>query len=99
MLLHIELQVVVQVLLFIYTPSECVKQQMQVGSQYCNSWKALTGILERGGFLLLYAGWGAVLSRNVPLSVFKFWTYEGLKHLALRSHSAEAHLGTLQTLV
>lgn len=83
---------------FIYTPSECVKQQMQVGSQYCNSWKALTGILEKGGFPLLYAGWGAVLCRNVPQSVIKFYTYEGLKHLALRSHSAEAHLGTLQTL-
>lgn len=83
---------------FIYTPSECVKQQMQVGSQYCNSWKALTGILEKGGFPLLYAGWGAVLCRNVPQSVIKFYTYEGLKHLALRRHSAEAHLGTLQTL-
>lgn len=83
---------------FIYTPSECVKQQMQVGSQYCNSWKALTGILEKGGFPLLYAGWGAVLCRNVPQSVIKFYTYEGLKHLALRRHSAEAHLSTLQTL-
>jgi hypothetical protein len=33
--------------------------------------KALTGILEKGGFPLLYAGWGAVLCRNVPQSVIK----------------------------
>eukprot|EP01018_Ginkgo_biloba_P034421 Gb_14414 [translate_table: standard] len=83
---------------FIFTPSECIKQQMQVGSQYLSSWKALTGILDKGGFPLLYAGWGAVLCRNVPQSVIKFYTYEGLKHLALRKHSTETRLSTLQTL-
>ncbi|KAM3226146.1 hypothetical protein ACQJBY_058680 [Aegilops geniculata] len=56
---------------FIFTPSECIKQQMQVGSQYQNCWKALVGCLQRGGIASLYAGWGAVLCRNIPHSIVK----------------------------
>lgn len=32
---------------------------------------ALLGIVGKGGFSSLYAGWGAVLCRNVPHSVIK----------------------------
>eukprot|EP00249_Psilotum_nudum_P019470 c27269_g1_i2 orf=529-2346(-) len=82
---------------FVYTPSECVKQRMQVGSSYSNSWLAFWGILRNGGLSLLYSGWGAVVCRNVPQSVIKFYTYEGLKHLALNDRSSGSPLGTIQT--
>lgn len=32
---------------------------------------ALIGCLEKGGFSSLYAGWGAVLCRNIPHSIIK----------------------------
>ncbi|XP_042051089.1 uncharacterized protein LOC121796321 isoform X1 [Salvia splendens] len=54
---------------FLFTPSECIKQQMQVSSHYKNCWTALIEILQKGGLCSLYAGWGAVLCRNVPHSV------------------------------
>jgi hypothetical protein len=57
----------------VYTPSECVKQQMQLGTLYRNSWLAFVGLLKNGGLPLLYSGWGAVLCRNVPQSVIKVW--------------------------
>ncbi|XP_058200809.1 uncharacterized protein LOC131315646 isoform X2 [Rhododendron vialii] len=56
---------------FIFTPSERIKQQMQVGSHYQNCWNALVGIISKGGLPSLYAGWGAVLCRNVPHSIIK----------------------------
>ncbi|KAG2660386.1 hypothetical protein PVAP13_1KG432300 [Panicum virgatum] len=63
---------------FVFTPSECIKQQMQVGSQYQNCWNALVGCLKRGGISSLYAGWGAVLCRNIPHSIVKVSNF---KHL------------------
>ncbi|XP_061348677.1 uncharacterized protein LOC133294044 isoform X2 [Gastrolobium bilobum] len=66
---------------FIFTPSERVKQQMQVGSHYRNCWEGLIGIIRNGGFPSLYAGWGAVLCRNVPHSIIKFYTYESMKQV------------------
>uniref|UniRef100_A0A0E0K3A8 Uncharacterized protein n=1 Tax=Oryza punctata TaxID=4537 RepID=A0A0E0K3A8_ORYPU len=58
---------------FLFTPSECIKQQIQVGSQYQNCWEALLGCLRKGGVTSLYAGWGAVLCRNIPHSVIKLF--------------------------
>ncbi|XP_058200808.1 uncharacterized protein LOC131315646 isoform X1 [Rhododendron vialii] len=84
---------------FIFTPSERIKQQMQVGSHYQNCWNALVGIISKGGLPSLYAGWGAVLCRNVPHSIIKFYTYESLKQLMLPSHDPNAQPNTLQTLV
>ncbi|KAI3838790.1 hypothetical protein MKX03_030942 [Papaver bracteatum] len=83
---------------FIFTPSERIKQQMQVSSQYRNSWTALVSILKHGGFPSLYAGWGAVLCRNIPHSVIKFYTYESLKQLFLSS-TQSTHPSTFQTLI
>uniref|UniRef100_A0ACD5YRV9 Uncharacterized protein n=2 Tax=Avena sativa TaxID=4498 RepID=A0ACD5YRV9_AVESA len=83
---------------FVFTPSECIKQQMQVGSQYQNCWKALVGCLHRGGIASLYAGWGAVLCRNIPHSVIKFYAYESLKQLLLNASPANAKLDSSQTL-
>lgn len=83
---------------FIFTPSEHIKQQMQIGSHYQNCWNALVGIIKKGGLPSLYAGWGAVLCRNVPHSIIKFYTYESLKQLMLPSLQPNAKPNTLQTL-
>ncbi|PKA45935.1 Protein mitoferrin-like 1, chloroplastic [Apostasia shenzhenica] len=83
---------------FIFTPSERIKQQMQVGSQYQNCWNAFIGCLQNGGIPSLYAGWGAVLCRNIPHSIIKFYTYESLKQL-FSSTNPDASSSTLQTLV
>eukprot|EP00250_Pteridium_aquilinum_P026417 c32975_g1_i1 orf=101-1831(-) len=82
----------------VFTPSECVKQRMQVGSLYRNSWLTFLGILKNGGLSVLYSGWVAVLCRNVPQSVIKFYTYEGLKHYALGGQPDGTALSTYQTL-
>nr|POF24985.1 s-adenosylmethionine carrier 1, chloroplastic/mitochondrial [Quercus suber] len=84
---------------FIFTPSERIKQQMQVSSHYQNCWNAFVGIIGKGGLRSLYAGWGAVLCRNVPHSVIKFYTYESLKGVMMSSMQSSAQLSTLQTLV
>lgn len=83
---------------FIFTPSERVKQQMQVGSRYQNCWNALVGIIEKGGLPSLYAGWAAVLCRNIPHSIIKFYTYESLKQL-FSQVQLNGQTNTLVTLV
>lgn len=83
----------------IFTPSERIKQQMQVSSRYKNSWNALLGIVGKGGFSSLYAGWGAVLCRNVPHSVIKFYTYERLKQLMPSSLQSNGQREMLRTLI
>ncbi|PAN07476.1 hypothetical protein PAHAL_1G339000 [Panicum hallii] len=84
---------------FVFTPSECIKQQMQVGSQYQNCWNALVGCLKRGGIASLYAGWGAVLCRNIPHSIVKFYAYESLKQSILKSAPDNAKLSSGETLL
>ncbi|XP_027081871.2 uncharacterized protein [Coffea arabica] len=83
---------------FIFTPSERIKQQMQVGSRYQNCWNALVGIIEKGGLPSLYAGWAAVLCRNIPHSIIKFYTYESLKQL-FSQVQLNGQTNTLVTLV
>ncbi|KAM0024246.1 putative mitochondrial carrier domain superfamily [Helianthus debilis subsp. tardiflorus] len=84
---------------FVFTPSERIKQQMQVGSHYRSCWNALLEIVGKGGFLSLYNGWGAVLCRNVPHSIIKFYTYEGLKSVLLTSNDAHGQSTTISTLL
>ncbi|XP_030501941.2 mitochondrial aspartate-glutamate transporter AGC1 isoform X2 [Cannabis sativa] len=83
---------------FVFTPSERIKQQMQVGTHYNNSWSAFIGIVQKGGLRSLYNGWGAVLCRNIPHSIIKFYTYESLKRLTLSSLPSGTQPNTLQTL-
>ncbi|GLU04143.1 hypothetical protein SLE2022_213060 [Rubroshorea leprosula] len=82
---------------FVFTPSELIKQQMQVGTHYNNCWNALVGIVKTGGLHSLYTGWGAVLCRNIPHLIIKFYTYKSLKQMMLTSSSTQPN--TLQTLV
>ncbi|KAK9103626.1 hypothetical protein Sjap_020880 [Stephania japonica] len=84
---------------FIFTPSECIKQQMQVGTHYQNSWSALLGILQKGGLPSLYAGWTAVLCRNIPHSIIKFYTYEKLKQLIQSPAELNSPPNTFQMLL
>ncbi|KAH6754805.1 Mitochondrial substrate carrier family protein [Perilla frutescens var. hirtella] len=84
---------------FLFTPSERIKQQMQVSSHYRNCWTALIQVLQKGGLPSLYAGWGAVLCRNVPHSVIKFYTYESLKQIMLPSIQWNGQANILTTLV
>ncbi|KAG8374957.1 hypothetical protein BUALT_Bualt10G0049600 [Buddleja alternifolia] len=116
---------------FIFTPSERIKQQMQVGSHYRNCCylsllsmqialekmvqelvginvmafklhpcrNALTEVVHKGGLPSLYTGWGAVLCRNVPHSIIKFYTYESLKQIMSPSVQSNAPANTLVTLV
>ncbi|XP_021972640.1 mitochondrial substrate carrier family protein Y [Helianthus annuus] len=84
---------------FVFTPSERIKQQMQVGSHYRSCWNAFLGIVGKGGFLSLYNGWGAVLCRNVPHSIIKFYTYEGLKSVLLTSNDVHGQSTTISTLL
>lgn len=84
---------------FVFTPSECIKQQMQVGSHYQNCWNALVGCLKKGGIASLYTGWGAVLCRNIPHSIVKFYAYESLKQSLLKSAPDSAKLNSGQTLL
>eukprot|EP00850_Spirogloea_muscicola_P010177 SM000059S18654 [mRNA] locus=s59:166511:171209:- [translate_table: standard] len=83
---------------FVFTPSEAVKQRMQLGGHYNNSWTALVSILRNEGIASLYSGWGAVLARNVPQSIIKFLTYEGLKGWVLKDRPQDQRLSTFQTL-
>ncbi|KAK7358617.1 hypothetical protein VNO77_00552 [Canavalia gladiata] len=83
---------------FIFTPSERIKQQMQVGCHYRNCWDVLVGIIRSGGFSSLYAGWRAVLCRNIPHSIIKFYTYESLKQM-MPSLPSNIQPNTFQTLV
>ncbi|ESQ38357.1 hypothetical protein EUTSA_v10028506mg [Eutrema salsugineum] len=87
---------------FIFTPSERIKQQMQVSSHYRNCWTALFGIIQKGGLLSLYAGWSAVLCRNIPHSIIKFYVYENMKRMVLPSLGPcgqTAQPTTIQTLI
>lgn len=84
---------------FVFTPSERIKQQMQINSNYQNCWNAVQRIIEKGGLHSLYAGWGAVLCRNIPHSIIKFYTYESLKQMLMSSPPSNKQPNTLQTLL
>ncbi|XP_051137137.1 probable S-adenosylmethionine carrier 2, chloroplastic [Andrographis paniculata] len=84
---------------FIFTPSERIKQQMQVGSHYRNCWNAFIHVVQNGGVRSLYAGWGAVLCRNIPHSVIKFYTYESLKQIMMPSFQSNTQANVVETLV
>eukprot|EP00271_Cylindrocystis_brebissonii_P011843 TRINITY_DN29810_c0_g1_i1.p1 TRINITY_DN29810_c0_g1~~TRINITY_DN29810_c0_g1_i1.p1 ORF type:complete len:477 (+),score=51.68 TRINITY_DN29810_c0_g1_i1:179-1609(+) len=84
----------------VYTPSEAIKQRLQLGgSQYKTSWEALVGVVRTEGVGSLYTGVGAVLCRNVPQSVIKFWAYEALKGWALKGKGENARVAPGTQLV
>mmetsp|Transcript_2150 Transcript_2150/g.3665 ORF Transcript_2150/g.3665 Transcript_2150/m.3665 type:complete len:426 (-) Transcript_2150:553-1830(-) len=82
---------------FVYTPSECIKQRMQV-TAHKSTWLALQTILRQDGPLGLYRGWTAVLCRNIPHSAFKFFTFEQMKASVVKRND-DRPMSTMQTLV
>ncbi|KAI3781430.1 hypothetical protein L2E82_11445 [Cichorium intybus] len=54
--------------------------------EHHSCWNAFWGIIRKGGFSSLYNGCGAVLCRNVPHSIIKFYTYESLKSMQANAH-------------
>mmetsp|Transcript_19607 Transcript_19607/g.66697 ORF Transcript_19607/g.66697 Transcript_19607/m.66697 type:complete len:352 (-) Transcript_19607:2667-3722(-) len=63
---------------FVYTPSECLKQRTQLGLEQ-NVFLAARRIIAQQGLLGLYQGWRAVLIRNIPHNIFKWYTFESLR--------------------
>ncbi|CAO2046915.1 unnamed protein product, partial [Urochloa humidicola] len=57
------------------------------------------GCLKRGGVASLYAGWGAVLCRNIPHSIVKFYAYESLKQSISKSAPENVKLNSGETLL
>eukprot|EP00258_Populus_trichocarpa_P036276 XP_024452295.1 uncharacterized protein LOC7465865 isoform X2 [Populus trichocarpa] len=70
---------------FVFTPSERIKQQMQIGSHYNNCWLGSCTLSEH--------------STVSDQAIMQFYTYESLKPLVLSSQNSSAQPNTLQTLV
>lgn len=67
----------------IMVPKELITQRMQAGAKG-RSWEVLVQILEKDGFLGLYAGYSATLLRNLPAGVLSYSSFEYLKSAVLR---------------
>ncbi|TKY45480.1 S-adenosylmethionine carrier 1 [Spatholobus suberectus] len=85
-----------------YLPSERIKQQMQVGSHYRNCCISVQGCIgwnyQKWWFFSLYAGWRAVLCRNVHIQLSRsFYTYESLKQV-MPSLPSSIQPNTFQTI-
>lgn len=72
----------------IMVPKELVTQRMQAGAKG-RSWEVVVQILERDGFLGLYAGYAATLLRNLPAGVLSYSSFEWLKTAVLRERGKE----------
>jgi len=73
----------------VYTPTECIKSRVQAGV-YGSSFQALVSVVRKEGPLTLYRGLPAVLLRNVPQSVVKFFAYEQMKGAVRAASGREA---------
>mmetsp|Transcript_18870 Transcript_18870/g.36375 ORF Transcript_18870/g.36375 Transcript_18870/m.36375 type:complete len:463 (-) Transcript_18870:184-1572(-) len=74
---------------FVYTPSECIKQRMQVQAHKSTA-SAMRVILKQDGLSGFYRGWTAVLARNIPHSAIKFFSFEQLKWILLSKQLSAA---------
>jgi len=81
---------------FVYTPSECIKQRMQV-TAHKSTWLAVKTIMKQDGPFGFYRGWTAVLCRNIPHSAFKFFAFEQMK-AAVVARNEDRPMNTMQTL-
>uniref|UniRef100_A0A5B7BGP0 Mitochondrial substrate carrier family protein n=1 Tax=Davidia involucrata TaxID=16924 RepID=A0A5B7BGP0_DAVIN len=80
----------------IMVPKELITQRMQAGAKG-RSWEVLLRILEKDGFLGLYAGYSATLLRNLPAGVLNYSSFEYLK-AAVLSRTNKAHLEPFQSV-
>ncbi|KAH7568032.1 hypothetical protein ACOSP7_009617 [Xanthoceras sorbifolium] len=80
----------------IMVPKELITQRMQAGAKG-RSWEVLLKILEKDGFLGLYAGYSATLLRNLPAGVLSYSSFEYLK-AAVLSRTKKDHLEPIQSV-
>ncbi|KAL3840106.1 hypothetical protein ACJIZ3_024697 [Penstemon smallii] len=80
----------------IMVPKELITQRMQAGAKG-RSWEVLLRILEKDGFLGLYAGYSATLLRNLPAGVLSYSSFEYLKAAVLRE-TKKANLEPFQSV-
>ncbi|KAL1820192.1 hypothetical protein ACET3Z_015061 [Daucus carota] len=81
----------------IMVPKELITQRMQTGAKG-RSWEVLLRILEKDGFLGLYAGYSATLLRNLPAGVLSYSSFEYLK-AAVLSKTNQTNLNPLQSVI
>ncbi|XP_015967324.1 protein MITOFERRINLIKE 1, chloroplastic [Arachis duranensis] len=81
----------------IMVPKELITQRMQAGAKG-RSWQVLVKILEKDGFLGLYAGYSATLLRNLPAGVLSYSSFEYLKAAVLNT-TKKSHLEPLQSVL
>lgn len=77
-------------------PKELITQRMQAGAKG-RSWDVLLRILEKDGFLGLYAGYSATLLRNLPAGVLSYSSFEYLKAGVLEKTN-QSHLDPIQSV-
>lgn len=80
----------------IMVPKELITQRMQAGAKG-RSWEVLLKILEKDGFLGLYAGYSATLLRNLPAGVLSYSSFEYLK-AAVLNKTKNDHLEPIQSV-
>lgn len=80
----------------IMVPKELITQRMQAGAKG-RSWEVLLRILEKDGFLGLYAGYSATLLRNLPAGVLSYSSFEYLKAAVIKK-SKQAKLEPYQSV-
>ncbi|KAJ4951325.1 hypothetical protein NE237_028157 [Protea cynaroides] len=80
----------------IMVPKELITQRMQAGA-VGRSWDVLFRILEKDGFLGLYAGYSATLLRNLPAGILSYSSFEYLK-AAVLSRTNKDHLEPFQSV-
>lgn len=80
----------------IMVPKELITQRMQAGAKG-RSWDVLLRILEKDGFLGLYAGYSATLLRNLPAGVLSYSSFEYLKAGVLEKTN-QSHLDPIQSV-
>ncbi|KAL8134416.1 protein MITOFERRINLIKE 1, chloroplastic-like [Apium graveolens] len=81
----------------IMVPKELITQRMQTGAKG-RSWEVLLRILEKDGFLGLYAGYSATLLRNLPAGILSYSSFEYLK-AAVLSKTNQTNLNPLQSVI
>ncbi|KAM7258889.1 hypothetical protein ACFE04_014630 [Oxalis oulophora] len=80
----------------IMVPKELITQRMQAGAKG-RSYEVLLKILEKDGFLGLYAGYSATLLRNLPAGVLSYSSFEYLK-AAVLSKTNQSYLEPIQSV-
>ncbi|XLR57333.1 hypothetical protein S83_008005 [Arachis hypogaea] len=81
----------------IMVPKKLITQRMQASAKG-RSWQVLVKILEKDGFLGLYAGYSTTLLRNLLAGVLSYSSFEYLKAAVLNT-TKKSHLEPIQSVL